>query len=266
MDNLKILGRMSGFPYKNEKIVAVLGSKKDAFENTCYTVFSTGTHIKVLEISDRITSQRNISFSEFIEKCHIDERSVRAFNDEYGIRLNDDITLDDIRFGVRLLKEIYSADYTKSLVGKKLFIRSLVSDYYTVKVAESLEHGKILRVTYDNGDHDFFVNELPFFKVDMFTPDFANKLSKATTPGTAYMIVFNHRYHLNNRQGLIDDYLERVPKNKQQLAVINRLKTESFEKLCLERLKGNPRISNYKIFKIDGQDFVFYKVSAVRYY
>lgn len=266
MNNLKILGRMSVFPYKHEKIVAVLGSKKDSFENTRYTVFSTGTHIKVLEVSDRITSQRNISFSEFIEKCNIYEQSMRTFNDEYGIRLTDDVTFDDIRFGVRLLEEIYSDDYTKSLVGKKLFIRSLVSDYYTVKVAKALEHGKILRVTYDNGDHDFFVNELPVLKVDIFTPDFANKLSKSTTPDTAYMIVFNYRYHLKNRQGLIDDYLEKVPKNKQQLAFINRLKTESFEKLCLERLKDNPRISNYKIFKIDGQDFVFYKISAVRYY
>lgn len=257
---------MSGFPYKHEKIVAVLESKKDTFENTRYTVFSTGTHIKVLEISDRITSQRNISFSEFIEKCHIDERSVREFNDEYGIRLTDNITFDEIRFGVHLLEAIYDDDYTKSLVGKKLFIRSLVSDHYTVKAAESLEYGKILKVTYDNGDHDFFINELPVFKVDMYTPYFANKLSKATSPDTAYMIVFNSRYHLKNRQGLIDDYLEKIPKNKQQLTVINRLKSESFEKLCLERLKDNSRISNYKIFKMDDQDFVFYKISAVRYY
>ncbi|KOY71472.1 hypothetical protein RZ54_14080 (plasmid) [Apilactobacillus kunkeei] len=266
MDNFKILGIISSFPYKHEKIVAVLGSKKDYFDNTRYTIFSTGKHIKVLEISDRITSKRNISFREFMETCKVGEKSIREFNDEYGIRLTDDMTFDEIRFGVRLLEEFYSADYSKSIVGKKLFIRSLVSDYYTVKAAEVLEHGKILKVTYDNGDHDFFVNELPVFKVDMYTPDFANKLSKATTPDTAYMIVFNYRYHLKNRQGLIDDYLEKVPKNKQQLAVINRLKTESFEKLCLERLKDNPRIANYKIFKMDDQDFVFYKISAVRYY
>lgn len=125
---------------------------------------------------------------------------MRLFNDEYGIRLNDDITLDDIRFCVHLLKEIYSDDYTKSLVGKKIFIRSLVSDYYTVKVDKALEHYKILRETYDNGDHDLFVNELPFFKVDIFTPDFSNKLSKATISDTEYMIVFNYRYHLKNRQ------------------------------------------------------------------
>lgn len=262
MDNLKILGRMSGFPYNQEQIVAVLGSKKDYFENTRYTVFITGIHIKVLEISDRITSQRNISFSDFAENCKIDEQTLRDFNNKYGIRLTDDMTFDEIR----LLEEIYSVDYAKSLVGKKLFIRSLVSDYYTVKAAETLEHGKILKVTYDNGDHDFFINELPVFKVDMYTPDFANKLSKATTPDTAYMIVFNYRYHLKNRQGLIDDYLEKVPKRQQQLSVINRLKTESFEKICLERLKNNPRIANYKIFKIDDQDFVFYKISAVRYY
>ena len=266
MNNLQILRKMAGFPYNQEQIIHILGSKKDYFENTRYTIFSTGTHIKVLEISDRITSKRNISFREFIGKCKVDEKSIREFNDEYGIRLTDDMTFDEIRFGVRLLEEIYSADYAKSIVGKKLFIRSLVSNYYTVKAAEVLEHGKILKVTYDNGDHDFFVNELPVFKVDMYTPDFSNKLSKATTPDTAYMIVFNYRYHLKNRQGLIDDYLSKVPKNKQQLAVINRLKTESFEKLCLERLKDNPRIANYKIFKMDDQDFVFYKISAVRYY
>lgn len=69
MDSLKFLGKMSGFPYSTEPIVAVLGSKKDIFENTRYTIFSTGVQIKVLEISDRITSQRNISVSDFMNSC-----------------------------------------------------------------------------------------------------------------------------------------------------------------------------------------------------
>lgn len=266
MDTLKVLGRMSGFPYSNEPIVAVLGSKKDVFENTCYTVFSTGTHIKVLEVSDRITSQRNISFSDFMKNCNVDEKSISDFNDEFGIELSEQVNFDEVRFGIRLLEKLYTPDYVKSLVGKKLFIRALVSNHYTIKEAEAIEDRKILKITYDNGDHDFFVNELPVFKVDMYTPDFAHKLSRATTPQIAYMIAFNYRYHLKNRQGLIDDYMDKIPKKEQKIAVIRKLRTENFEKNCLERLKGNPRIANYKIFNMDNEDYVFYKISAVRYY
>lgn len=266
MDSLKFLGKMSGFPYNTEPIVAVLGSKKDIFENTRYTIFSTGVQIKVLEISDRITSQRNISVSDFMNSCDIDEQEFRDFNDDYGIKIDDDVDFNEIRFGVRLLEELYNPDYAKSIVGKKLFIRALISNHYTVKEAETIENGKILKVTYDNGDHDFFVNEFPVFKVDMYTPDFAHKLSRATTPEIAYMIAFNYRYHLKNRQGLIDDYIEKIPKKDQKIAVIRKLRTENFEKICLERLKGNPRIANYKIFNMGNEDYVFYKISAVRYY
>lgn len=266
MDNLQIFRKMAGFPYNKEHDITILATKKDYFDNTKHIVFKAGSQIKVLEISEKITSKRNISYGEFMKKSRVSEADMLSFNEEYGIEIPYNFSFDELRFGVRILKDLFSTEFVKNIVEKKLLLRALISDYYTVKSAEKIGDGKILKVTYDNDEEEIFISELPIFSADVFTPEFANKLSKATNPKTAYMIIFNYRYHLKDRNGLIKDYMDKVPKQRQTMSMIRTLQTESFEKLCLERLKNNPHIDDYKIFKMENRDFVFYKMSAVRYF
>lgn len=48
--------------------------------------------------------------------------------------------------------------------------------------------------------------------------------------------------------------------------MIQKIKTENFENLCLSRSQGNPRIDSYNIFTIDNKEYVYFKINAVRYY
>lgn len=266
MDTLQVFRKMAAFPFSKEPKLQILETKRDDFENTVRTVFSSGSSIKVLEVSDRITAKRNNTFGEFIDTCKVSFEEMRDFNKTFGVEPKDKNEFFKLRFGVHLLGDIYSNEYANSLVGKKLLIRSMVSNHYTVKSAKVLYDRTVVQVTYDNNDTEVFFDEFPITKAEKYYPDFVNKLSKVVTPETAYMIIFNYRYHLKDRQGLVDDYLENVPEKKQRKDIIDRLKNDDFEQVCLDRLENNSHISNYKIFKMDDKDFVFYKISAVRYY
>ncbi|GAA6115200.1 hypothetical protein [Apilactobacillus kunkeei] len=247
-DNIEIIGRISS-----------------NFENLSSTLYKKNGNIHVLEVSDQKKDGRHNSFYEFMKENNINSNDMVHFNNEYGIRLSDNEMIHELIYAVKDVIP-YKKEYPKSITGKKIFTKSLVSNNYTVRKAELLEHKSILKLHYDNNEYDLFYNEHPLLKVGSLTPDFAHKLSNKISSKTAYMISFNSRYHLMSREELLDDYLNKVRPQMQNDYMIQKIKTENFEKLCLSRLQGNPRIDSYNIFTIDNKEYVYFKINAVRYY
>lgn len=143
-------------------------------------------------------------------------------------------------------------------------MQALVSDNYIVKDAELLN--KLIKVYYEGGESNFIFDKLPLSKSGRIDAGFTHKLSKILSPGEAYFISFNSRYHVMNRTDLLLDYMKHVRVDMQHSFMIRRISNESFSKLCLSSLRNNPRIQDYCLFKVDDVDYVYFKMSAIRYF
>lgn len=248
-----------------ENNIEIIGRISSYFENLSTTLYKKNGSIHVLEVSDQKKDGRHNSFYEFMKDNHITSNDMINFNKKYGIKLSDNKIIHELIYAVKDVIP-YKNIYPKNIIGKKIFTKALISNNYTVRRAELLENKAILKLYYDNNECDLFYNEQPLLNVGSLAPDFAHKLSDKLSPRTAYMISFNSRYHLMNREELLEDYLNKVRPQMQNDYMIEKIKNENFEKLCLSRLQGNPRIDSYNIFTIDNTEYVYFKINAVRYY
>lgn len=131
-----------------------------------------------------------------MKENHITSNDMDQFNKKDIIKLANNEMIHELIYAVKNVIP-YKKEYPKSITCKTIFTKSLVSNNYTVRKAELLEHKSILKSHYAN---NLFYNEHPLLKVGSLTPDFAHKLSNKISSRTAYMISFNSRYHLMSRE------------------------------------------------------------------
>lgn len=139
-DNIEIIGRISS-----------------NFENLSSTLYKKNGNIHVLEVSDQKKDGRHNSFYEFMKENNINSNDMVHFNNEYGIRLSDNEMIHELIYAVKDVIP-YKKEYPKSITDDKIFTKSLVSNNYTVRKSELLEHKSILKLHYYNNEYDLFYN------------------------------------------------------------------------------------------------------------
>lgn len=252
--------------HRTLKDVTILGIKKSSLERVTYTFFREGSEIKRLEISNTISAGRDSFFKNFMYINKIKSSEMSYFNNKYGIDLDEREDIKDLVYGVITIKKTFTNNFIQRIIGREIFMQALVSDNYIVKDAELLFNNKLIKVYYEGGESDFIFDKLPLSKSDRIDAGFAHKLSKILSPEKAYFISFNSRHHVMNRTDLLMDYMKHVRVDMQHSFMIRRISNESFSKLCLSRLRNNPRIQDYCLFKVDDMDYVYFKMNAIRYF
>lgn len=215
-NEIEVLSEITENELINKSVKEVIAVSNSKSTNSLYLMVRLENEdVVTIGFSDHYNFERH---ENVVEDLDFDTDILKPVFEKYNFKFDEDeITIDEIYYGVSTSAKKYDTKEVANLIGKKSAERAIVNDHYTIDNATLSCDDRLLTITYDNGESEDYMNFIPSQEIKWFSADELNDLSKGLSPYEIRRALYNDCYELL-KENELEERFENSIENDEEVS------------------------------------------------